>query len=176
MEWGTTAFIYKRYNLTSLLQKVRNGWQGEREIESKTAKIYPRLRCDIFKEPYFFTRLVQGRLKTFSYFSFFVLPLRGWHKTDLKHLCFFFVLLSQVTEFVWLPWANTQTAWRPLSLLTAYRSLCWLCCSWLQTSVVIYFSNKWYIHNPEFVLNFEGFWDANGSSNLIQTTRPSDSQ
>ena len=31
--------------------------------------------------------------------------------------------------------------------------------------------NKWYMHNPE-----SRFWDSNGSSNLSQTTRPSDSQ
>ena len=44
-------------------------------------------------------------------------------------------------------------------------------------------TNKWYIHNPEFVRpgkwdaqNSMGFWGTNGSSNLSKTTRTSDRQ
>ena len=37
---------------------------------------------------------------------------------------------------------------------------------------------KWYVHNPEPIIENEkmGFWDTNGSPNLGQTTRPSDSE
>ena len=42
-------------------------------------------------------------------------------------------------------------------------------------------TNKWYIHNPESVLRNEthtplGFWNANGSRNLSQTTGPYNNQ
>ena len=39
-------------------------------------------------------------------------------------------------------------------------------------------TNKQYMHNPEWNTqkNSLGFWDTNGSSNVGQTTRPTDSQ
>ena len=42
-------------------------------------------------------------------------------------------------------------------------------------------ANKWYMHNPESILENEtqislGFWDTNGSPNLGQTTKPGESQ
>ena len=42
------------------------------------------------------------------------------------------------------------------------------------------YTNKWYMHNLESVRKNEmhkrGFWYTNGSANLGQTSRPSDSQ
>ena len=59
----TITLIYKNI-ISCLLRKVEK-WQceereRERERESGTVKIYPRLRYDISREPYFFTLPPQG--------------------------------------------------------------------------------------------------------------------
>ena len=71
----TLKYIYENLFFFFFLLSQNRGEIRWAKSESGTAKIYTRLRYDIFRESYFFA-----------------LPAQGWHRADLKHL---FILPAQ---------------------------------------------------------------------------------